>query len=157
MTTSIRPLAAVIEPTGPPPTFMVRTDRASWEVEVAIDPVLFNGALAPRRSAGNFCASGLQATREGVRFTLPADGWERLRRRPALFYRARGVSADANGDPQVDLSVTDDATERAPSISVGRLPLADRRVRQSTQPWLRTVGNAVIDDAGRIVVLRGIN
>ena len=155
MTTKVRPLATAVDPASPPPTFVVTTDRGAWEVEVASDPLLFHGSLAPRRAAANFAASGSRQTSLGTQFQLPAPAWAQLRRHPALYYRARGSSA---GPPAVtDVTVDDASVERAPAIHVGHITLPPGPAVSSGGRWLRTIGNTVIDERGSLVVLRGVN
>lgn len=159
MTTLIRPMAAAVDPAGPPPTFIVRTDLASWEVEVATDPLLFDGALASRRAPRNFCSSGSQPTRRVNRFGLPRAAWLQLSWAPALFYRARGRGSGSSGGTYSEVTVPDRKLVQAPSVHVGRLPVGSAPPSRLSGdlPWLRTAGNAVIDSFGTLVVLRGMN
>jgi hypothetical protein len=92
VTVRVRATRARVDPTGRGPTFIVTTDRRLYRLEVAVDPILFNGSLAARRGVGNFYSSALEGpslVRGGsATYRLEEEAWRRLRRLPYLYYRA---------------------------------------------------------------------
>jgi hypothetical protein len=148
-----------IPPGGPPPGFSVSTDREHFDVEVAADPALLDGALAARRTPRNFFAlRGVAGRDEEVRVAVDAAAWSRLRTGRALYYRA--LAYDGNPTSPRGLETTVEDPSRAPAVEIAPSPTQPPPIRgpiSSGLPWLRVEGNRIVDRSGRIVVLRGIN
>ena len=158
MSVAVRATTAAVAPDGPPPAFRIETELAFLELEVASDPVLFNGSLASRRTKSNFFSTGmLEKRRDGDAITVAVDlaAWRELSRWPALYYRAHG-SADARGPREA--TVADAEWERAPALDVRRVDLPTLRARLSGDlQWLRVDGNRVVDQQGQAAALRGVS
>jgi Cellulase (glycosyl hydrolase family 5) len=151
-----------VDPRGSPPGFAVETDRQFVELEVASDPILFNGSLAQRRRPDNFFTTGPISRPRGpgrpLRATMDAGAWRALSRTPALYYRGRGYEQGARGPERMEATVADLDYQQAPSVQVVPAPLPALRTRVSGRlQWLRVQGNLVIDEHDRAVVLRGVN
>ena len=167
MTTRILPRRAVVLPGGSPPSFrLTSADRVHFDVELATDPVLFNGALRTRRSPANFYTSAVEPRQPTYRrgigdWTLDPAAWARLARADFLYYRAASFNGERGAPVSVELTIADADASSAPfirvSTSVAGLPTM--RVNLSGKlPWLRLDGNRIVDDSsGAVVVLRGVN
>lgn len=157
MSTRIRSLRTSLDPLGPPPTFAIESPRAFCAVEVAADPLLFDAALAPRRSAASYTSSepggpiGLRAGTATL-YTLDLGAFAALNRFPqvpGLYYRA--AAFDAAGGPRETtqpLFVPFAVARRPPVPSPGRL--------SAGLSWLRVERNRLVDEAGDTRVLRGV-
>ncbi|HYT14188.1 MAG TPA: M23 family metallopeptidase [Candidatus Nitrosopolaris sp.] len=133
MPPSIRPVAVSYPASGPAPQFVVGAGRGRlYDAQLAIDPILFNGANANRRRDSNFFSS-FSGTRRvpAVRtptdsdqffYDTPRDVWLALRRAPVLYYRL--LTFDLNGaHPATSLADLD--YEQAPFVVLlaGRIGL----------------------------------
>jgi hypothetical protein len=139
----ITPNHTSYDPNGPPPVFQVDTGGAPFfAVELTVEPYLFNGAAASRRTQLNFFDSWdgddrapspgrtparreiggahLAAPAGRAAYALPQPVWERLRKSPTLYYRLR-VTADERNRPSSG-TFSDVNWQRAPSVGVVRLP-----------------------------------
>jgi hypothetical protein len=147
------------DPSGPPPVFTVVTTLPLCEIQLATDPALFSGALAARRHADNFFSMRPRVSGGRARAAPDGASWRALAAAPIVYYRAvayRGTHDRPQGreetTPDVDYT-------RAPGIhlvSAGRQPVPVTRRLSADLPWLRADRNRIVNDAGDVVVLRGI-
>jgi hypothetical protein len=159
MTVSVRVDRVAVDPTGPPPTFTVITDRTLCEVQIATDPILFTGAAAARRAPRNFASLTPAVKGKRAVVTLDAASWALLRRFPHLAYRALASDGTRAKPLKPEATVGDLDHQKAPTIYVapaGRAPVALTRKLSAKLPWLRVRGNRLEDEAGDPVVLRGV-
>ena len=154
---------ATVDPSGPPPTFTLRSDRANLEVEIATDRSLLTGALAARRTERNYFSARevgpLARTGARTPYELDSGAWASLSSARYLYYRAVAYDGTAAAPVNRELSITDANIANAPSISLPRpvsriLPRGRRFSGALT--WLRVSENRLVDEAGDTVVLRGV-
>src|SRR5438094_5043039 len=124
MRTSIRPVDVSYPAKGPPPSFVIGAGRGRlYDVQLAIDPILFNGANFNRRRDSNFFSSfggtrRVPAMRvpigaDQLVYDMPNEVWLVLRRAPVLYYRL--LTFDLKGG-HPDTSLADLDYERAPFV-----------------------------------------
>jgi hypothetical protein len=150
---------AARDPTGQPPTFTVVTDRSLCEIQLATDPALFSSALAARRRADNFFSARPAVSGGRARASPDVVSWRRLARSALVYYRA--VAYRGSHAQRLDLEETTPEANytSAPGIllaSAGRQPVPLGRRLSGTLPWLRADGNRLVNEAGDVVVPRGI-
>jgi len=142
----ITPTQTSLAPLGAPPEFRVETGGLRYyAVQVATDPLLFNGANVSRRTPANFFDSWsgdvrtargaassprvagqhLEAPTGKATYQLPPEVWGRMRTSSRLYYRLIGSRDAKLGKPQA--SVADVDATRAPSVTVGILPARPAR------------------------------
>jgi len=152
---------SVVDPVGPPPTFVVRTDRTFFTVELASDPILFQRALATRRNPEAYYSTTVSGSPLSVHdgrgeYRLADVIWPYLRRHPFVYYRATAYDA---GPVRMEATVADADYARAPSFRVARppamLPHAPHGLSASL-PRLHVDRNRLVNPAGDVVVLRGV-
>src|SRR3989442_7997053 len=133
MPPSIRPVDVSYPSNGPAPTFVIGAGAGRlYDVQLAIDPILFNGANFNRRRDSNFFSSftgtGKVAARRSpsdsdqIFYDTPREVWLALRRAPVLFSRV--VTFDLNAaHPATSLADLD--YEQAPFVVLlaGRIGL----------------------------------
>ena len=126
------------------------------------DPLLFQRALASRRGKANFSSSlesgVIPVTGGAAAHTLDDAAWSTLARWPHLFYRAVCYDGPPDTPQAVERTIDDETLAKAPSIRV--VAPASPPVRRNLSaelPWLRVLGNRVVDEVGDVVVLRGVN
>ena len=154
---------ATVDPSGPAPTFTLRSDRANLEIEIATDRSLLTGALATRRTERNYFSSREVGpiARSGPRtpYELDPAAWASLSVARYLYFRAVAYDGTAAAPLNRELSVGDASIANAPSISmprpVSRILPRGRRFSGSLR-WLRVERNRVVDESGDTVVLRGV-
>jgi hypothetical protein len=163
MAIRIRASRAVVAPAGDPPSFKIQTDLPYSEVEVTIDPLLFNRILINRRRKENFYTSQelLIDKSHTASYTLDRNAWLLLRNYPYLYYRAIAYDAQLPANrKKVEVSVKDNDPQSAPSVYIvpsgTRPPPLKRRVSGKLK-WIRVVGNQIVNEGGDLVVLRGVN
>jgi hypothetical protein len=144
----LTPSQTSYDPNGPSPVFHVDTGGAQYfAVELAVEPFLFNGAAAGRRTPANYFhswdgddrwpARGRTPPRRDVRgarleaptgrtsYTVPPAVWLRLRRAPRLYYRLL-VTDDERRRPSRG-TFADVDWRRAPGVAVVSLPARPTR------------------------------
>jgi endoglucanase len=157
MPTRIRTQRRSLDPSGPPPVFVITSDRGFGVVEVATDPMLFDGSLASRRTPATYFSSegsGLIPLPAGrsTFYTLDLAAFRAIyqaRTTPGVYYRAVGLDAPAG--PR-------DATAPLflPTAVARRPPTPAPRGISASLLWLRVDGNRIVDENGDPVVLRGV-
>ena len=149
MTTRILPRRAVVLPGRSPPSFrLTSADRVHFDVELATDPVLFNGALRTRRSPANFYTSAVEPRQPTYRrgigdWTLDPAAWARLARADFLYYRAASFNGERGAPVSVELTIAD--AERVVCSVHPRLDLGRGTPDHAREP----LGQAAVAAAGR--------
>jgi hypothetical protein len=150
---------AALDPGAAPPTFGVRTDRAFCEIQLATDPVLFTSALAARRRAENFAVFHPALSGGRAQITVDRATWRELARSALVYYRALAYSGSHTKRTRVEETTPEADYTRAPAVllaTAGRQPVPLRGRLSGVLPWLRVERNRVVNEAGDVVVLRGI-
>lgn len=156
MATRIRTQRRSLDPNGPPPVFVITSDRSQCIVEVATDPMLFDGSLAARRTAANhFSNAGSPvavAAGRATFYTLDVGAFTaiyRNRTTPGLYYRA--IAFDVAAGPREETTPL-----FIPTAVARRPPMPAARGLSGSLLWLKAEGNRVLDENGDPVVLRGV-
>lgn len=154
MSTRIKALRATMDPATPPPIFAITSDRSHCVVELATDPMLFEGALASRRKPANYFSTEpipMPAGRAEL-YSLDLAAFRSFTSSPGLaglYYRAAGT--DDRG------RVVEVTPASFLALAVARRPPTPKpRSLSAGLSWLAVEGNRVVDEAGDTVVLRGV-
>jgi hypothetical protein len=159
MTVRVAVDRAARDPTGRPPTFTVVTDRSLCEIQLATDPALFSSALAARRRADNFFSVRPAVSRGRARASPDAASWRRLARPALVYYRAVAYRGSHALRQDLEETTPEANYTSAPGIllaTAGRQPVPLGLRLSGTLPWLRADGNRLVNEAGDVVVLRGV-
>jgi hypothetical protein len=92
-------------------------------------------------------------------FRIAPESWFSLRRYPRVFYRAFAYTTADAAEP-TEATLADAAHEAAPWVAIGGVrPRAQPFIQNLSADlqWLRVDGNRIVDEDGKLVVLRGIN